>query len=1180
MNKLPTLLGSISELISFTISSSGLFAQELVKDINSEIEPSSVGNLFNANGQLYFSSNFDQNGVELWQTTSALDSANIVKDINPAFLDANPIPYLYHEGLLYFGVYRSGFDELWISDGTELGTVFIKTVKVNSMTTINGKILFSGQTQSDGKELWITDGTEAGTHILKDILAGPQSTNPSSFTVIGQTLYFAAADTLHGEELWKSDGTEAGTQLVKDLNTGSDFSSPSNFIKLNDKLYFTCYQPETGIELWASDGTEAGTTLVKDINPMGGFGLPNHLTVIENTLFFLASDGVSGSEIWKSDGTEIGTILVKDLAVGIAPANITELVDFNQTLYFTFYDNTSGHQLWKSNGTDEGTFKVFDIHSGLLNNEEYIGNLTTKGDQLFFVGNDIEHGKELWVLNTGIQPPHLLDINPNGSSNPSNLTIVDDQLVFTTQIDKEISLWKTDGTFPNTKIIYTAPIKTASSNIREIYSFFGDKLIFNAQDENGNELWISDGTSEGTHILKDIDTLGSSNPKQFTSLGNIIGDNLVFVASTPETGEELWKTDGTQAGTQMIKDIKPGEQAATINSMKTLPTLVSEDYIVFVANDGNTGKELWTTNGTESGTLLVKDIRPDNSSSSPKDLTVMGGMVFFSAVGPGTGKELWRSNGTEMETQIVKDIKTGTSSSYPRNLHAVNNTLYFTAKDNDYGTELWKTDGTDEGTLMVKDILLGTESSRPNNLTHIGDQLYFTTNLSDTTFLWTSNGTDEGTKIVVTFSNITTNIQGLSTVNNKLFFLVNKANTGNELWISDGSRAGTHIIKDINPGVNSSFASIPVFLKNKYYFTANDGIHGGELWETDGSSENTKMVKDINKGAKGSFPKNLVVQNQETLFFIADDGFIGKELWKYVPIDDCISAVAPELTTSTTQICSGETATINIASSSNLNGATKWFLYSKSCGEILEDSTASLSFEVMPSETTDYYIRGEGGCTTPGVCTPITISIFNTVDTIFIEKTACGSYEYNGETYTESGNYFNTFPNANGCDSASLLSLTIISIDDSIALTDATLSVSEQNAQYQWISCDDNANIENANGATYTATETGNYACVITLGECTDTTSCEMVTIISNQDLENKNHKIYPNPTSGNLFLDLSNIHSEVKISLIDVLGKIVFNSTEYNNQIIVISNESRNGIYFLRLEYEGDVYLERVVFE
>ncbi len=144
------------------------------------------------------------------------------------------------------------------------------------------------------------------------------------------------------------------------------------------------------------------------------------------------------------------------------------------------------------------------------------------------------------------------------------------------------------------------------------------------------------------------------------------------------------------------------------------------------ANDGTHGDELWKSDGTAAGTMMVKDIGPGSSGSDPQDLTNVNGTLYFDANDGRDGSELWKSDGTAAGTVMVKDIDPGSDSSVPQDLTNVNGTLYFAANDGAHGDELWKSDGTAAGTVMVKDIDPGATGSGPSfDLTNVNGTLYF-----------------------------------------------------------------------------------------------------------------------------------------------------------------------------------------------------------------------------------------------------------------------------------------------------------------------------------------------------------------------------------------------------------------------------------------------------------------------
>jgi ELWxxDGT repeat protein len=168
----------------------------------------------------------------------------------------------------------------------------------------------------------------------------------------------------------------------------------------------------------------------------------------------------------------------------------------------------------------------------------------------------------------------------------------------------------------------------------------------------------------------------------------------------------------------MVKNIRSG----TAGSFPSYLTNVN-GTLFFSADNGTNGYELWKSDGTDAGTVLVKDINSFDNSS-PRYLTNVNGTLFFRANNVTNGDELWKSDGTDAGTVLVKDILSGASGSFPTYLTNVNGMLFFRATNGTTGQELWKSDGTDAGTFQVEDIH-GTSGSLPSNFTNVNGTLFF-----------------------------------------------------------------------------------------------------------------------------------------------------------------------------------------------------------------------------------------------------------------------------------------------------------------------------------------------------------------------------------------------------------------------------------------------------------------------
>jgi ELWxxDGT repeat protein len=290
-----------------------------------------------------------------------------------------------------------------------------------------------------------------------------------------------------------------------------------------------------------------------------------------------------------------------------------------------------------------------------------------------------------------------------------------------------------------------------------------------------------------------------------------------------------------------------------------------DGILIFAANDGEHGRELWRSDGTDEGTMLVKDIDPGTAgdsanSGSPHLFYRVGDGILFYATDEDHGCELWRSDGSEGGTYLVQDINSGLADAVNRSFWVlppdlpavvVNDQLYFQADDGNVGYELWKSDGTADGTTLVKDIRPGPESGF--SPAYIGGPLYAASFVN-------ADGT--------------------------LFFRANDGTHGLELWTSDGTTEGTNLVYDINPGEANAVGPLDfpmATVGGTVYLRADDGVHGGELWRSDGTEAGTFLVRDIYPGNGSSLAQATWLTNVGgTLFFSAADPVHGREVWHVV----------------------------------------------------------------------------------------------------------------------------------------------------------------------------------------------------------------------------------------------------------------------------------------------------------
>lgn len=331
------------------------------------------------------------------------------------------------------------------------------------------------------------------------------------------------------------------------------------------------------------------------------------------------------------------------------------------------------------------------------------------------------------------------------------------------------------------------------------------KTLFTSDEDN--TLWVSEGTAVSTVQL---------NPNiEYVQAGWLIGEKLVFTGSTSTTGEELYITDGTPGGTVLVKDIVAGAVSSTPADF-----VFMNGFIYFTAVTAATGRELWRTNGTEAGTNFVKDINPGAAGSNAEDAfnpITNGNYFLFSAKGSSGGLELWKSDGTEVGTVLLKDINPGADSSSPANFYPLNGVIIFTAKTATHGREYWRSDGTADGTFLLKDLNPGPAGSAEIEI------------FPGFTFSFAA---------------------GFFVHNNQAYFQAfDGTNIGN-IYKTDGSVANTTLLKTVIPGF--SLASIPtIFLFNsislpdRFFFSSASAATGATLWQSNGTPAGTTVFKEF-----------------------------------------------------------------------------------------------------------------------------------------------------------------------------------------------------------------------------------------------------------------------------------------------------------------------------------------------
>ena len=395
-----------------------------------------------------------------------------------------------------------------------------------------------------------------------------------------------------------------------------------------------------------------------------------------------------------------------------------------------------------------------------------------------------------------------------------------------------VELFSSNGSEAGTTLVKDInTVSYGSSSPGKFTQLNSSTILFVATDNVvGRELWKTDGSSAGTSLVKDIYTGSGSGPfEHFMKMGS----NVFFMADDGSNGRELWKSDGTTAGTQLVKNINPSGNGMQYPVLMYSPyTAVLGANLFFVASNGTTGFELYKTDGTTAGTSIVKDIEAGSGSSDPSNFIVVNGVLYFTCSTASDGNELWKTDGTTTGTVLVKDFNTllGASSN-PNYLVSLNNKLYFAALIANKAT-LCETDGTAIGTNTVfASSAVNTEFCR---LTKVDSTIYFfeQSNGSSLYSLYkfylpsynaalVKSGLYDGTMAA---ANQPTKEKAVA-LNGMLYFTFDNYTNGDELWQSDGTNSGTKMITDIAVGSTTSWIDNLIPINNgansKLYFRSN-----------------------------------------------------------------------------------------------------------------------------------------------------------------------------------------------------------------------------------------------------------------------------------------------------------------------------------------------------------------------
>lgn len=799
-------------------------------------------------GEIYFSANDGVSGVELWASTGTPGSARRVRDLCPGPCGGHPLNLEATGERLLFIAGNGSKWQLWSSDGSRAGTVAVRSFCpflempdgaayscAEGLLRLGDVVLF----RVDG-HFWRTDGTTAGTGPLSDVVPDI----PSSYWGVGRmgnSFFFWGDDTL-----WRTDGTAAGTRRLRTaaelgLNTILLAHGPS--IVWKEWLFF---EGEWG-KLLRTDGTPEGTLVISDIPDRPS--LIGYAPLEDRLVFQLQGPYL----LWSTQGTPETTQQVLELpgyAYGFGMAG-------NKALICVQTPGTEISHLWVSDGTAAGTHET-SLDTGdcsFLGNAPNVGGRALYQDRVAVLrGTD---GTE-----AGTSAIHDFSTGP-AAGGPLEQIALNGRLLFSARTSEtEAPLFISDGSDAGTQVV-----SETAGWAREL-GRLGNRVLFEAFEQappdyyprlQSTGLWRTDGSPAGTvRVAPDIHGIGSPMPK---------GGSLFFSAAREysyynQPDVELFRTDGTPGHTGLVKNINIFSADTGFHHMcynapsNPGPGIELNGRLLFVADDGLHGRELWMSDGSAPGTRLLRDIDPRRIPEPP----------------PG------RCEDDREETGLGSD---------PRDFIRYRNGVLFTAADGKAGRELWWTDGTTAGTRRVADLRRGARGSDPHDLVLFRNRVWFIASAQGAgEGLWRTDGTGQGTELVhpLTRGGLPSWARSLTSAGDRLFFQLYNETTGAELWTSRGNAVSTRMVVDLRPGPAGSYPQALTAADGLLVFAADDGVHGLEPWRSDGTAAGTVLLGDIHPGLDASSPGPFTPVAGGLVLAGADDGEHGRELWA-IPVE-------------------------------------------------------------------------------------------------------------------------------------------------------------------------------------------------------------------------------------------------------------------------------------------------------
>jgi ELWxxDGT repeat protein len=895
-------------LPALSLSSPAAADPSLLRDLypGTESFPFSAGlGEFNqeSGGVLYFPAKDPAHGLELWRSDGTPEGTYRVTDVCPGPCDAQVAEMMPLDGAIYFvaddGVSGS---ELWASDGTPGNARRVRDLcpgpcgsRPASFQALNGRLLFEASIGTD-RGLWSTNGSRRGTVLLRRLCTAGDNFQCTygGLHRVGGSVLFQMNDTRLG--IWRSDGTPEGTGPFTGTTSGGPPIDFAEIVPVDGNAAFLW----AADALWWTDGTSPGTRRLRTAAelglPAGGDLAFTVRSAVWHGMLISILPTHPATTLLRSDGTPEGTILLGQLPTN---ANLIAFAPLPDALLVVLQ---SPDVIWRTAGTPETTRQV----TALAGPSYGIAPLQ---QQAVFCVFQTPNTGVLWVTDGMAGGTRSLDETPPTlGCGLSPVPLVNGRLLF---LARGWEVWSTDGTTAGTALVHDFDEVPASSGPLSQIGLDG-RLLFSARTaEDAAPLFVSDGTTGGTRQISER----AGWAHGLVRVAQAGGGERVFFEARERTSPPafrslgLWSSDGTPGGTRVVKP-SISSYLSPMPAGNALFFSAAREY----SYTGQPDLELFRTDGSPERTGLVRNINRFSSDSghhhicygapsTPGPGIDLNGRLVFTADDGLNGRELWSSDGKGAGTRLLRDIdprrlpgpppescddrqETGVGAD-PAGFVRFRDGVLFAASDGPAGRELWWTDGTAAGTRRVKDLRPGAQSSNPHDLVVFQGRVWFVASTQGAgEALWSTDGTAGGTKLVhlLTLGTFPSWAGELTVSGGRLFFRVYNETTGAELWTSGGATTSTRLVADLRPGPASSFPQSLTAAGGVAVFAADDGVHGLEPWQSDGTAAGTVPLGDINPGLDASGPGPFTAVTGRRLLTGADDGVHGRELW-VVPLE-------------------------------------------------------------------------------------------------------------------------------------------------------------------------------------------------------------------------------------------------------------------------------------------------------